>query len=93
MLEVSAVLAQVRSMASFCAGYLDHENRHVHPAMEARLPGSAKLATVRRGAPPHAFEALLDGLKPLLIMMTGMAPSKQARIASNRGSWVACIGQ
>lgn len=43
-LEVVAVLAQVRGMASFCAGHLEHENRHVHPAMEARLPGSAKVA-------------------------------------------------
>lgn len=40
--EVSAVLAQVRSMAAFCVGHLEHENRHVHTAMESRFPGSSK---------------------------------------------------
>ena len=41
--ETSEVLAQVRAMAAFCAGHIKHENNFVHPAMEARLPGSSKV--------------------------------------------------
>lgn len=41
--EVREVLAQVRAMAAFCAGHLEHENRFVHTAMEARLSGSSEL--------------------------------------------------
>lgn len=35
-------LAQVRSLAAFCASHLRHENAFVHTAMEARQPGSAQ---------------------------------------------------
>jgi hemerythrin-like domain-containing protein len=40
--EVSAVLAQVRSMAAFCESHVTHENEFVHTAMEARFPGSSE---------------------------------------------------
>lgn len=39
--DVSAVLAQVRELAGFCANHLRHENDFVHAAMDARRPGSA----------------------------------------------------
>ena len=44
--QVAAVLAHVRTMANFCAGHLEHENRFVHPAIEARFPGASR-PTVR----------------------------------------------
>jgi len=37
---VDGAIAQVREMAAFCAAHLKKENDFVHPAMEARLPGS-----------------------------------------------------
>jgi hypothetical protein len=39
--EVRTVLEQVRSVAAFMAGHLFHEDCFVHPALEARRPGSA----------------------------------------------------
>jgi hypothetical protein len=39
--EVSAAALQVRELAAFCIGHLEHENDFVHTAMEARRPGSA----------------------------------------------------
>ena len=36
--ECARVLADVRELAEFCAGHLMHENRFIHPAMEARAP-------------------------------------------------------
>jgi hypothetical protein len=38
--ELDAGLAQVRGLLGFCRAHLEHENRFVHPAMEARAPGT-----------------------------------------------------
>lgn len=41
--DLSAVdtqVGRVRYLLDFCQGHLEHEDRHVHPAMEARAPGS-----------------------------------------------------
>lgn len=44
--DVAATLEQVRSLLGACLDHLDHENRFVHPAMEARRRGSsARVAT------------------------------------------------
>lgn len=40
--DVGAAMAQVRSIAVFCASHLDHEDDFVHPALEARQPGAAR---------------------------------------------------
>jgi iron-sulfur cluster repair protein YtfE (RIC family) len=40
--EVAEAMAQVRSIAAFCAGHLQHEDEFVHPALEAARPGSAR---------------------------------------------------
>ncbi len=39
--DVTATVAQVRGLAAFCADHLAHENQFIHPAMEARRPGSS----------------------------------------------------
>ncbi|MBP2296425.1 hypothetical protein [Azospirillum rugosum] len=39
--EVAAVLGRVRSLLTLCASHVEHENRFVHTAMEARAPGSS----------------------------------------------------
>lgn len=38
--ETADVLARVRGLVDICHGHLRHEEDHVHPAMEARAPGS-----------------------------------------------------
>lgn len=43
--DVAAAVAQVRGLAIFCAGHLAHENQFVHPAVEARRPGSSDMTT------------------------------------------------
>jgi hypothetical protein len=40
--EVAHTLAQVRSLSSFLRAHLHHENQFVHPALEARNPGTAR---------------------------------------------------
>ena len=40
--EVANVLTQVRAMAVFSSTHIAHEDTFVHPAMEARFPGTAK---------------------------------------------------
>lgn len=57
--EVREVLGQVRGMAAFCAGHLEHENKFVHTAMEARLPGSSELTAADHGHHVVACEKLL----------------------------------
>jgi iron-sulfur cluster repair protein YtfE (RIC family) len=39
--EVSGTLGQVRDLLEFCEHHIANEERFVHPAMEARRPGSA----------------------------------------------------
>ena len=39
--ETAATLAEVRALAMFLRAHLHHENQFVHPALEARRPGSA----------------------------------------------------
>lgn len=39
--ETDAVLAQTRQLLALCRMHLEHENRFVHPALEACDPGSA----------------------------------------------------
>ena len=38
--ELQATLQQVRALLAVCRSHLEHENRHVHPALEARRPGT-----------------------------------------------------
>lgn len=39
--EIDAALAQTRELLALCRMHLEHENRFVHPALEACEPGSA----------------------------------------------------
>ncbi len=57
--EVSAVLAQVRSMASFCATHVAHEDTFVHPAMEARFPGTAKATAAEHAHHKYACRKIV----------------------------------
>lgn len=41
--EVAGTLVALRDLLTFCRGHMAHENNFVHPAMEARRPGSAEV--------------------------------------------------
>jgi hypothetical protein len=44
--DVAAALGEVRALLAGCASHLEHEDEHLHTALEARAPGSA-LVTAR----------------------------------------------
>ncbi|MCG2583450.1 hemerythrin domain-containing protein [Massilia sp. TS11] len=52
------VLGQVRQLADFCLGHLQHENEFVHTAMEARQPGSSSVACDDHTHHVHACQHL-----------------------------------
>lgn len=72
--DVARALAEVRSLASFLRAHLHHENQFVHPALEARRPGSARRtasdhvehvrALERLEAAALAVEKAVDALRP-----------------------------
>lgn len=43
--EVGAALDALTELLAFCRSHIEHENQFVHPAMEARRPGSAGVTT------------------------------------------------
>jgi len=56
--DVEAALAQLAGLLEMCTSHLEKENQFVHPAMEARAPGSSA-----RTAEDHvAHEAAIDEL-------------------------------
>ncbi|HET9025679.1 MAG TPA: hemerythrin domain-containing protein, partial [Burkholderiaceae bacterium] len=57
--EVAATLGEVRALLAGCASHLEHENDYLHPALEARAPGSA-LATAREHAQHERSLARLE---------------------------------
>jgi hypothetical protein len=56
--DVAAALDQARGLLAICLSHLEHENRFVHVAMEARQPGS----TARTGEEHIGHEEAIDEL-------------------------------
>lgn len=52
--DIAVVSEEVRALLDICEHHLENENRHVHPAMEARQPGSCADAAAEHEA--HALE-------------------------------------
>ena len=72
--EVAATLAEFRGVLAFLAGHLKHEDDHIHPAMEARTPGStATLDTDHRG-----HEASLQDLEALAAAVAAAPAGERA---------------
>lgn len=61
--ETARVLAQVRDLLDMCRSHLDKENRFVHPAMEARRPGSGARTARDHAGHEHAFGELEAGVR------------------------------
>jgi hypothetical protein len=52
------VLGRMRGLLAFCRSHLGHEDDFVHPAMEARAPGSSRNAALDHAEHAEAFLAL-----------------------------------
>lgn len=52
--EVADVMSQVQALCTFTESHLQHEDNHVHPAMEKVRPGSASTAATEH--PQHVAE-------------------------------------
>ncbi|MGC2856553.1 hemerythrin domain-containing protein [Novispirillum sp. DQ9] len=56
--ERAALVARVRDLLDFCHHHMDNEDRHVHPAMEARAPGSTAAVAADHVHHLHGIESL-----------------------------------
>lgn len=56
--DTRRVLGDVRQLLELCKGHLEHENRFIHSAMEARRPGSSALTAADHGDHEQAIRAL-----------------------------------
>ena len=56
--EVADGIARTRTLIDICRDHLHHENQFIHPAMEARRPGSASVTTNDHVQHEEAFERL-----------------------------------
>jgi hypothetical protein len=58
--ELAATVLQVRELLEFCTGHIAHEDTFVHPAMEARQPGSTAGTAADHVHHAHTVAALLQ---------------------------------
>ncbi len=64
--DVARGAASVRALLDACRAHLHHEDRHLHPAMEARRPGSAARTAddhLEHGEAIEALEHLVQALE------------------------------
>lgn len=64
--EVDQALAQARDLLALCRMHLEHENRFVHPALEACEPGSASRITREHLHHEEDIALLLDHVDGVL---------------------------
>ncbi|HEY0914430.1 MAG TPA: hypothetical protein VGE22_06135 [Solimonas sp.] len=57
--DSSAALGELRALLAVCRTHLAHENDFIHPAMEARRPGSSGQTGADHGEHLHAIDTLL----------------------------------
>ncbi len=56
--ETAESLAQLRALLGLCRSHLEHENHHLHTAMEARRPGSTARISLEHVHHERSIEAL-----------------------------------
>jgi hypothetical protein len=75
--DVAATLQEVRSLLGFLRSHLHHENQFLHPALEARRPGSAC-----RTAGDHVeHERALEALEAAILAVERAAGAARAQAA------------
>lgn len=73
--ELAATVLQVRELLEFCTGHIEHEDIFVHPAMEARQPGSTAGTAADHLHHAHTVAALLQACD---MLSTGAAVERLA---------------
>lgn len=73
--ELAATVLQVRELLEFCSGHIAHEDIFVHPAMEARRPGSTAGTAADHLHHAHTVAALLQACD---MMSTGAGEERLA---------------
>lgn len=61
--ETARMLAQVRGLLGVCRSHLDKENEYIHPAMEARRPGSCARTAAEHEGHERAFGEIEAGVR------------------------------
>ncbi|HYM01765.1 MAG TPA: hemerythrin domain-containing protein [Stellaceae bacterium] len=74
--DVAKTVEQIKTLLSFCRAHLHHENCFVHPAMEARAPGSSERVAGEHQHHARAIEEL--ALDVLAVETTGGADREAA---------------
>src|SRR5262245_23673865 len=60
LVEVADGIARTRVLIDLCKDHLHHENEFIHPAMEARRPGSAGITAIDHVHHEEAFDRLAE---------------------------------
>jgi hypothetical protein len=76
MLEAASVLGQTRELLGLCRAHLEHEDRFVHPAMEARCPGSS----AGTGEDHVGHDESIRALESALEAASGAGPGRAAAL-------------
>src|SRR6185312_7639700 len=87
--DVAAIVTRVNELVSLCSGHLANEDAFVHPAMEARRPGSTA-----RGAHDHAehlqgFVRLAQDVDALRTAHAGSRAAAAAALGRDLAAFVA----
>lgn len=61
--DIAAALSEVRALLAGCASHLAHENEFVHPALEARAPGSSAATALEHVDHEQALAALETSMR------------------------------
>ena len=61
--DTHAVLEQAREAIALAASHLEHEDKFLHPAMEARAPGSTRRTSSDHASHTAAFEKILTACR------------------------------
>src|SRR5262249_39180332 len=77
--EVAEALQQLRALLDMCRGHLEHEDRFVHPAMEARAGGSAAATAADHREHERALAALA---RDALAVEESVGAGRSAAVAS-----------
>lgn len=77
--ESAATLGQLEAMLALMQGHLEHENRYVHPALEARRPGTSARIGAEHEEHLETIEALQAELQALRA-----APAERRPLLSRR---------
>jgi hemerythrin-like domain-containing protein len=76
--EVDEVGAEVQALLEICRRHLQHENEWIHPALQARAPGSVAQGTIEH----EGHLVAIDGLRQMLERLSHDAAAAPALYAA-----------